>query len=434
MFNRIQQMVLWTELSNLFSVESDCPHREKFGYGGDIVAASEMAMLNFDMSGFYAKAVNDFADAVRPNGGFTETAPFVGISDEGLGEKSGPVGWGTAHPLLLWQLHQYYGDRRLLEEQYDNVEKVDRAFEVTRAGRAFSTTASAITRALCPNRAHLPAQAFYYLNVRLFAEIARVLNKDKDAAEAKALAEKIKAASTEVFSSRYRPVRHREPSVSGVRPVPGLVPPEEQAKALDVLVRDIQDANKGHLTTGIFGTKYMLEALTEQGRADVAFQVVNQRTFPGWGHMLEKGATTLWEHWEFSDNTFSHNHPMFGSVSEWFYKALAGIRPAPEAVGFNQVVIAPEPVGDLKWVKASYQSARGTILSEWSREGQNFNLHIQVPVGVNATVIIPVRSSDSLREAGRRINDAAGVRVLRIENGKAELAVDSGEYRFTSAE
>ena len=97
-FNRIQQMVLWTELSNLFSVESDCPHREKFGYGGDIVAASEMAMLNFDMARFYAKAVQDLADAVRPNGGFTETAPFVGISDEGLGDKirADWVGHGAA--------------------------------------------------------------------------------------------------------------------------------------------------------------------------------------------------------------------------------------------------------------------------------------------------------------------------------------------------
>ncbi len=123
MFNRIQEMVLWTELSNLFSVESDCPHREKFGYGGDIMVASEMAMFNFDMSRFYAKSVHDLAEAVRPNGGFTETAPYVGIADESLGEKAGPIGWASAHPWLIWELYQYYGDRRLLEEQYDAVKK-----------------------------------------------------------------------------------------------------------------------------------------------------------------------------------------------------------------------------------------------------------------------------------------------------------------------
>ena len=92
-------MVLWSELSNLFSVESDCPHREKLGYGGDIVAACEMAMLNFDMSRLYRKSVEDLTDAARTNGGFTETAPYVGISDEGLGGGAGPIGWGTAQPL-----------------------------------------------------------------------------------------------------------------------------------------------------------------------------------------------------------------------------------------------------------------------------------------------------------------------------------------------
>ena len=147
-------MVLWTELSNLFSVESDCPHREKFGYGGDIVAASEMAMLNFDMSRFYAKAVQDLADAVRPNGGFTETAPFVGHQPAMAWARSpGPVGWGTAQPFLLWQLYQYYGDRRLLEENYEPTKRWI-ALAAGRARRTASwTTASATTRAWCRSRA-----------------------------------------------------------------------------------------------------------------------------------------------------------------------------------------------------------------------------------------------------------------------------------------
>ncbi len=156
-----------------------------------------------------------------------------------------------------------------------------------------------------------------------------------------------------------------------------------------MLVKDIEDAHSGHLTTGIFGTKFMLQALTDAGHADVAFGIVNQSTFPGWGYMLEHGATTLWEHWEFSDNTFSHNHPMFGSVSEWFYRALAGINAAPDAVGFDKIVIRPQPVGDLKWVKASYDSVRGKVVSEWRRDAGKFNLRVRVPVGVTATVILP---------------------------------------------
>ncbi len=167
-FNRIQQMVLWTELSNLFSVESDCPHREKFGYGGDIVAAGEMAMLNFGMSRFYAKAVQDLVDAVRPNGGFTETAPFVGISDEGLGEQSGPVGWGTAHPFLLWRLYQHYGDRRLLEENY---EPAKRWLELLRSRAQDGILDNGISdhESLVPKPRALTGTGFYYFNARLLA-------------------------------------------------------------------------------------------------------------------------------------------------------------------------------------------------------------------------------------------------------------------------
>jgi alpha-L-rhamnosidase len=390
-FNRIQQMVLWTELSNLFSVESDCPHREKFGYGGDIVAAGEMAMFNFDMARFYAKAVEDLADAVRPNGGFTETAPFVGISDESLGEGSGPVGWGTAQPFLLWRLYQYYGDRRLLEENY---ELTRRWITLLRSCAQDGILDNGISdhESLVPKPRALTGTAFYYFNVTLFSNIARALGKEADAAEAQALAGTIKAAFNHKFlrpgTGRYDTATQACQAFAFYM---GLVPPEEKDRAREVLVRDILDAKQGHLSTGIFGTKFMLQALADLGRADVAFTMVNQRTFPGWGHMLEGGATTLWEHWEFSDNTFSHNHPMFGSVSEWFYRVLGGINPAPDAVGFDKIIIRPQPVGDLKWVKSSYNSAHGKIVSEWSREPGKFRLRIRVPVGAEATVLLPAK-------------------------------------------
>ena len=154
--------------------------------------------------------------------------------------------------------------------------------------------------------------------------------------------------------------------------------------------------------------------------------------FPGWGYMLENGATTLWEHWEFSDNTYSHNHPMFGSVSEWFYKALAGINPAPDAVGFDKIIIRPQPVGDLKWVKASYDSVHGKVISEWRREAGRFKLRVRVPVGVTATVFVPATGPAQLTESGRPLEQALGVRFLRMEKDHAVLALGSGDYQFVS--
>jgi len=413
-------------------VESDCPHREKFGYGGDIVAAGEMAMFNFDMERFYAKAAQDLVDAVRPNGGFTETAPFVGISDQGLGEKSGPVGWGTAHPFLLWGLYQHYGDKRLLEVDY---EAAKRWLALLRSHAADGILDNGISdhESLVPKPRALTGTGFYYLNAKLFASIARALGKEAEAAEAEGLAETIKAAFNRKFlqpgTGRYDTATQ---ACQAFALYLGLVPHEEQDRALEVLVRDIEDTHGGHLTTGIFGTKFMLHALANLGRADVAFDVVNQHTFPGWGHMLERGATTLWEHWQFSDNTYSHNHPMFGSVSEWFYKVLGGINAAPDAVAFDRIIIRPQPVGDLKWVKATYDSVRGKVVSDWTREGSGFRLRVRVPVGTTATVFLPAKQGTAITEGGKAIGRAAGVRLVSREAGIAMLAVGSGDYKFQS--
>ena len=430
--NRIQQMVLWTELSNLFSVESDCPHREKFGYGGDIVAAGEMAMLNFDVTSFYGKAVADLADAVRPNGGFTETAPFVGISDEGLGEGSGPVGWGTAQPFLLWRLYQYYGDRRLLEENYELTKRWIALLQ-SRAKDGILDNGISDHESLAPKPRALTGTAFYYFNVKLFSNIARTLGKDPEAAEAEALAETIKAAFNRKFlqpnTGRYDTATQ---ACQAFALYMGLVPAEEKDRALEALVREIENANGGHLSTGIFGTKFMLLALADLGRSDVAYEIVNQRTFPGWGYMLENGATTLWEHWAMSDNTYSHNHPMFGSVSEWFYKVLGGINPAPEAVGFDKIILRPQPAGDLKWVKASYDSAHGKIVSEWTWEAGKFNLRVRVPVGAEARVFLPLREGTRVTESGSPIERALGVQLVRRDQGSVEVAVGSGDYEFRS--
>jgi alpha-L-rhamnosidase len=431
-FNQIQDLVLWTELSNLFSVQSDCPHREKFGYGGDIVASSEMAMLNFDMSQFYAKAARDLADAARPNGGFTETSPFVGISDEGLGDKSGPVGWGTAEPLLLWQLRQYYGEERLMAEQYVATKKWIALLRAKASGGILDNGIGD-HESLVPKSKALTGTAFYYFNVRLFAQMARALGRHADAREAESLADQIKTAFNEKFlqrgTGRYDSASQ---ACQAFALYHDLVPANESSLALEVLVQDIA-AHDHHLTTGIFGTKYLLNALTGAGRADVAYDLVNQRTFPGWGYMLAQGATTLWEHWEFSDNTYSHNHPMFGSVSEWFYQALAGIKPAPDAVGFDQVIIAPQPVGDLQWAAASCDTVRGKIVSEWRRQPGRFTLHVRVPVGVEATVVIPASGATALTESGRAIGPAGGIRLLSQNRGKVVLAVGSGDYHFEAA-
>ena len=431
-FNQIQQLIQWTFLANLFSVQSDCPTREKLGYGGDIVATSETFLFNFDMARFYEKTVQDYADAVRPNGGMTETAPFVGISDEGLGGDSGPIGWGTAFPHLQWQLYQYYGDRRILEEQYPLTK---RWVELVRSQAKDNILDNGISdhESLAPKRKAVTGTAFYYYNVELLSRIARVLGKSEDAQQYASFATDIKKAFIRQFLKPGTGVF--DTGSQGCQAFAlffDLVPPEEKQNALQVLTRDILESQHGHLSTGIFGTRFLPLVLSDAGHIDVAYAVANQKDFPGWGHMLDRGATTLWEHWEFSDNTYSHDHPMFGSIGEWFFKDVAGIDADPEMVGGDRFIIRPHSVPELTWAKGEYQSIRGPVLCEWRAADHQFTLNLTIPPNTAATVFMPAQDPTAVLESGAPVAQALGVRFLRADQSVAVFQVGSGQYRFAA--
>ncbi|MBT8044718.1 MAG: glycoside hydrolase family 78, partial [Verrucomicrobiae bacterium] len=185
------------------------------------------------------------------------------------------------------------------------------------------------------------------------------------------------------------------------------------------------------LTTGIFGTRILLEELSKNGCSDLAYALANRKAFPSWRNMLDNDATTLWEHWAGSDGTFSHNHPMFGSISGWFFRWLGGIQPAADAVGFDRIEIRPQIIPDLKWVKSSHQSIRGQIVSNWSVKGQQRNFEITIPANTSALVVLPARPDETLTESGQAIAKAKGVKLVKSGPDSHQLRIGSGHYRFS---
>ncbi len=426
LFNRIQAMCRRTFLSNLFSVESDCPHRERFGYGGDIVAASEAFVLNFDMENFYAKTATDFGDSARPDGMLTDTAPFVGIQYCG-------VGWAMAHPLLVSQEYRYYGNRRLVEEQY----AVAKRWLLLVAGEFPD---GVVTRGLNDHESLAPAPAppmvtpLFYQSARLLAGLARLLGRTEDAAQFEAVAEKSRLAWQQKFFDPATGTAGPGTQASQAFALySDLVPAADQGRALDVLLGDIRGKHQGHLSTGIMGTKFMFDVLSRAGQADTVYDMAAQTNFPGWGWMLANGATTLWEHWAYSDSTYSQNHPMFGSVSQWFINWLGGIQPDPAAVGFDRIVIRPQIVGDLQWVKSCYHSVRGRIVSNWSRSGTIGTFDIEIPPNTTARVYIPARDVKDVKESGVLAVQAKGVTYLEKDGSCVGFTVGSGAYQFQSS-
>jgi alpha-L-rhamnosidase len=423
MFNRLNDVVKWTFLSNIFSVQSDCPGREKMGYGADIVVTTEAYMYNYDMAHFYRKTVRDFANEQQPDGGITEIAPYTGIADRGYGGESGPLGWQLAFPFVQKKLYEFYGDKDIIEKNYEGVKK-QMAFLESKAINGLFHWDISDHESLEPTPEAFSASSFYYHHAVLAAEFAAILAQKEDSAKYTRLAARIKGSIVRKF---LIPATGRFDLATQATQLFALwynLSPEKE-KTTEVLLAELA-RHKDHVSTGIFATKFMFDVFRETDQNEIAYNVVNQKDYPGWGHMLESGATTLWESWRKPDQN-SQNHPMFGSVSEWFYRSLLGINPA--APGFEKIIIKPQPAGDLTWAKGSYQSVRGSIASDWKKTGKQFQLNVSIPANTTAEIWIPATTNDTITESEKKLNNQ-DLKVSRYQNGYAVIDIGSGNYSF----
>jgi alpha-L-rhamnosidase len=274
----------------------------------------------------------------------------------------------------------------------------------------------------------------YAESARILSRLADILELKEDMIRYEKLFQDIKATYLDRFLERGtgKVLPHTQASQAIALGL-DLLPLEERNNALHVLIRKIREEHDGHLSTGIFGTRYLLDVLSSMGHADLAAAIVKETTFPGWGHMLENGATTLWEHWEFSDNTFSHNHPMFGSVSEWLFQWLAGIQPHPQAKGFDRFSIRPQPVEGITWVEAEHKSIRGMIRVLWERDKEKFVLKITVPPNTRTKVFMPTSDVESIKEKGKPETGVPQKWVWEAGNGYGVCEIGSGSYIFSSS-
>ncbi|WP_028296113.1 family 78 glycoside hydrolase catalytic domain [Olivibacter sitiensis] len=418
MFNQLHDVTLRTFLSNVFSVQSDCPAREKMGYGGDMFAVAESYIYNFDMASFYWKTVRDFINDQRPEGGITEIAPFTGIADKGLGDDSGPLGWQLAFPYLQKKVYEFYGDKRIIAHCYPMfVKQMD--FIQSKAINGLFHWDIGDHNALDPRAEAFSASAFYYHHAKLIAEFAAILGKDEDAARHETLAANIKRLITRKY---LMPGTGRFDNATQAAQLFALYydfSPEADL-TFDVLLKEYERHN-WHLSTGIFAAKMGFDVLRKKNMNHIAYRLANQRDFPSWGYMLAEGATSLWESWQYPESSPSQNHPMFGSTEEWFFRSLLGINPAKP--GFKEVQIKPQPGGDLTWAKGTYNSPYGLIVSDWAIVGNTYTIAVEIPGNTTATVYVKSKKDGVVRAT-------PGASFVQWEDGFAVYSVASGKYLF----
>jgi alpha-L-rhamnosidase len=431
LFNRILQNCRWSQLSNMHcGLPSDCPHRERVAYTGDWGrVGAQAAIFNFDMSRFFTKWTDDIGDAQNRETGFVpHSAPFEG--------GGGGPPWGSAYVVVPWLMYLYYGDRRVLEAHYAGMRRwieylktrTDQDGVVVREEPGSWCLGEWATPAKLEIPPPLVNTCDYAYVSQLMARIAGLLGRAEDVGYFQGCADSARRAVNSRFFDPARNQYHDGRQGANVFPLAfDLVPPQHAQAVFDRLVEIVVRDNQSHFDTGIMATPLLLDLLTERGRGDIAYALMNQTTFPSFGDHIAKGATTLWEYW---NGQLSHNHAMFGSVCAWFYRSLAGINPDPEQPGFRNVYIRPYPLADLTYARAEYQSVRGRIASHWTRSQGEFRLNVDVPAGCAATVLLPAADPAKVSEAGVLLQKAPGIRFLGITQGRVACSIGSGDYEF----
>jgi hypothetical protein len=436
-FNRLYEMSLWTFRSlSLGGYTVDCPHRERLGYGGDAHADMETALMNFGMGALYTKWLGDWRDVQRPDGDMPYTAPT-------RGGGGGPA-WGGICVTLPWQMYLHYGDRRILQENYPAMQRW-MAFLQSKSQNHLLQKWGGIWDFLGdwvpPGKGQdvgervderstwLFNNCYYHDSMVTIAKIAELLGKTQEAADYRKEAEAIaQATHKEFFNSDKNSYASGEQLYEAMPLLMGVVPESLQGPVMDRLEHEIVVTKNGHIDTGIHGTAYLIKLLLQRNRNDLVFQMANQQTYPGWRHMLDQGATTLWEQW---DGQNSLLHSSFTSIGSWFIEGVAGIQLDPNQPGYKHFLIRPGIVGDLHWARGEFDSLYGKIRSEWKVSEGRLTLTVDIPANTSATVIVPTDNPASVTESGKPANEAHGVRFAGSVGNTASYDVGSGHYTFS---
>lgn len=283
----------------------------------------------------------------------------------------------------------------------------------------------------------LLATSYFYHDLTLMEKYATQLGKTDDTQRFQKLAAEMKIAFNEKFLDREKGYYDNGSQTSSVLPLYfGMVPDDMRERVFEHLIHKITVETKGHIGTGLIGGQFLNRVLTDNGRADVAYTIATQTDYPSWGYMISQGATTIWELWngDTADPAMnSGNHVMLvGDVVIWMFEDLAGISPDDENPAFKHIIMKPQLAGDLTFVKASYDSPYGEIASHWSKEGDTFAWRVTVPANVTATVYVPAKSVDAVKEGDSPAAEAEGVEYVRMDGDRTVFNIGSGNYRFES--
>lgn len=421
--NKMYSLGIWGQRGNFISVPTDCPQRdERLGYTGDGQVFWRTGTYNFDIAAFTHKWMKDIKDEQTDDGGFTNTAPAVPKSNR----KNGAPGWEDAGVIVPWGSWMQYGDKSIILENW--TEMVQYMDYVDKNSAEYIRPGGFLGDWLAPDvttQNNLISTGLWAMTAGMMSQMATATGKTEEAEKYLELKKKIQTAFQKEFITSDGTIGSGSQTSYVIALHTGMVPDSLKELVTEKLVKAIEDRD-WHVSTGFLGTPYLLFALSENGRADIAYRLLLNETYPSWGYMIKNGATTWWERWnsDVGDASMnSYNHYAFGSVVEWVYRSMAGINTDLKAPGFKKIIISPifDRSGNITYAKGKYQSVYGEIVSEWKIESDNtVSLKVIIPANTTAKIIIP---------------DNTSIKAVNVEkstgSNRTLVEIGSGTYEYT---
>lgn len=445
--NRLIQNAIWGQKGNFLDVPTDCPQRdERMGWTGDAQVFSGTACFNMDVNAFFHKFLYDLAMEQNESGMVPHVIPSFGI---GKGTENGFLSggstvWGDAATVIPWNLYLHYGDKVILEQQFesmkgwvDYIRKQDDGSRIWRTGFHFGDWLALDGLSAfnpfggTPN--DLIASAFYAYSAELVGKAAAVIGKDSVAQDYLQLANEVREGIQVEFLSPRGRLAVDTQTAYVLALFLDLVPTQFRARVADTLQQKLEE-NNNHLKTGFVGTPYLCRVLSENGYNDLAYRLLMNEDFPGWLYQVKLGATTIWERWNslLPDGKFSElgmnslNHYAYGSILEWIYRNVCGLNPVETSPGFSRVRLAPQPYGLLRWAQATLDSASGRFISCWRIDEDGLHFTFSIPFNVTADLVLPDAEINAVTVNGKHIVNAN--LSAREQNGNVSAILTTGDY------
>ena len=434
LFNRIFKLIDWAIKSNTASIFTDCPHREKLGWLEEAHLVGSSIRYNDDIASLCRKVVRDMMHAQTKDGLIPDIAPeYVPFAG---GFRDSPE-WGSSGIILPYYVYQWYGDKQILEESYNMMKRYAAYLEKKSKNHilyfGLGDWYDIGPKDLGPSQLTpqgITSTAYYYYDLTILSKVAHLLNKPADETFYESLAAEVKKIYNKTFfNSQTKQYGSGSQTANAISVYMGLVNPSDKKPVIENIITDIRNHNNG-VTAGDIGFRYLLRVLDDAGRSDVIFDMNSRTDVPGYGYQLVHGATALTESWQ-GNRISSNNHFMLGHLMEWFYSGPGGIKSAENSTGFKNIIIRPEVVGNITFTDVSYLSPYGKLTNSWKKKDTLFTMNTHIPVNTSATVYLPAVKGNTITENGKPLMNRRDIKFIKFEDGKALIAVGSGDYLFT---